>query len=262
MKFSKLQEFPNSINKALVFKGVNKKEIIEDTELSDGVNLDSEMIPALSPRKPIKSVAKLSSPTYFGIVNGKHYFIDEVDFYYDGVKRGVLSKNKKSIVDFNGNLVIFPDKKYYDYVEGIFGTFNSPDIDYAAVHYNRIFGVKGNDIRASKVGDFKKWEEFGGTELDSWAADVYSPGDFTGITSYQDHVIFFKRDQMYELYGYTPSQFKIIESAKTGCIDNESIKEVQGVLFFMSESGVQTYSGGFPRPISEKLTQVLTDLHR
>lgn len=256
MKFSQLQEFPNTMNKALVFKGINKKEIIEDTELSDGTNLDSEMIPALSPRKPIKAIRKLSIPTYFGTVNGKHYYIDGTDFYYDGVKRGILTSGKKSIVDFNGNLVIFPDKKYYDYVEGIYGSFNSPDIDYATVHYNRIFGIKGSDVRASKVGDFKTWEEFGGTELDSWAADVYSPGNFTAITSYQDHVIFFKSDQMYELYGYTPSQFKIIESAKIGCIDNESIAEVQGILFFMSEKGVQTYSGGFPRNVSENLNLI------
>lgn len=253
MKFSILQEFPNSMSKALIFKGINKKEIIEDTELSDGINLDSEMIPALSPRKPIKAIRKLSIPTYFGIVNGKHYFIDGTDFYYDGINKGTLTRGRKSIVDFNGNLVIFPDKKYYNYIEGEWGSFESPDIDYATVHYNRIFGIKGSDVRASKVGDFKAWEEFGGTELDSWAADVYSPGDFTGITSYQDHVIFFKRDQMYELYGYIPSQFKIIESAKIGCIDNESISEVGGILFFMSEKGVQTYSGGFPRDVSEKL---------
>ena len=55
------------------------------------------------------------------------------------------------------------------------------------------------------------------------------------------------------LYGYIPSQFKIVESAKIGCIDNRSISEVAGMLFFMSEKGVQTYSGGFPRSISDKL---------
>lgn len=253
MKFKQLQEFPNSINKPLIFKGINKKELIEDEELTSGKNLDSEMIPALSPRKPIEAIKTLSSPQYFGIVNGKDYYVDGTGFYYDGVNKGTVTRGVKSIVDFNGNLIIFPDKKYYDYIEGVFGSFTGPDVDYATVHYNRVFGIKGSDVRASKVGDFKEWEEFGGTELDSWAADVYSPGDFTGITSYQDHVIFFKRDQMYELYGYTPSQFKIIESAKIGCVDNESISEVQGVLFFMSEKGVQTYSGGFPRNVSENL---------
>ena len=69
--------------------------------------------------------------------------------------------------------------------------------------------------------------------MDSWAADVYIPGDFTGVTSYQDHVVFFKRDQMYELYGYIPSQFKVVESAKVGCIDYRSITEIQGIIFLI-----------------------------
>ena len=43
--------------------------------------------------------------------------IDGTDFYYDGTKKGTVKKGKKSVIDFNGNIVIFPDKKYYDYVE-------------------------------------------------------------------------------------------------------------------------------------------------
>ena len=220
-----------------------------------GNNLDTEMLPAISPRKPMKSIRKLTNPKSFAIVNNKQVYVDGTNFYYDGVSKGTVTAGLKTLLDFNGNVLIFPDKKYYDYIEGEFGTFEAPDIDYATIHYNRVFGVKGSDIRASKVGDFKEWEDFSGTAMDSWAADVYSPGDFTGVTSYQDHVVFFKRDQMYELYGYIPSQFKVVESAKVGCIDYRSITEIQGVLYFLSDSGVMTYSGGFPRPISDKLNE-------
>lgn len=255
MKFRILEDFRSATQvKPLLFGGLNRKELIEDQELSDGVNLDSELIPAISPRGSTKLLRTLASPQYFKMINNKQVYIDGTKFYFDGVERGTLTLGRKSMVDFNGVVVIFPDKKYYDYVDNVFGSFTCPyDIQYATVHYNRVFGIKGSDVYASKVGDFKTWDEYDGTELDSWAADVYSPGDFTGITSYQDHVIFFKRDQMYELYGYTPSQFKIIESAKMGCIDDRSIAEVGGILFFMSEKGVQSYSGGFPRSVSEKL---------
>ena len=188
------------------------------------------------------------------MIGDKQVYVDGTDFYFDGIKRGTVTSGEKSMVDFNGNVVIFPDKKYYDYIDNKFGTFTCPyEIEFTTVHYNRIFGIKGSDVYASKVGDFKIWDDYSGTEMDSWAADVYSPGDFTGITSYQDHVVFFKRDQMYELYGYTPSQFRILEAAKVGCVDNKSISEVGGMLFFMSEKGVQSYSGGFPRNISDKL---------
>lgn len=254
MKLPYLQDLGNTQSSPLVFSGINKKDLIEDTEFSDGSNLDSEYIPAIGPRKPIELITPLVSPRRLYAVNNKLVYINGLDFYYDGVKKGEVSSNVKSMVDFNGNIVMFPDKKYYDYINGTFGTFTCPyDIDYAVVHYNRVFGIKGSNVYASKVGDFKIWDDYSGTEMDSWAADVYSPGDFTGITSYQDHVVFFKANQMYELYGYTPSQFKILESAKVGCIDDKSIAEVGGVLFFMAESGIQTYSGGFPRTVSEKL---------
>lgn len=253
MKYRELQVFPNTTSKPLLFKGINKKELIGDDELSDGKNLRTDTIPAISPREPMSVIKTLQNPSYYGRVNGIDYYIDGTNFYYNGTSRGTVTAGKKSIVDFNGVLVIFPDKKYYDYIDGVYGSFTAPDIDFATVHYNRIFGIKGSDIRASKVGDFKEWEQFQGNEMDSWATDVYSPGDFTGITSYQDHVIFFKRNQMYELYGYTPSQFKVMESSKIGCVDSESIAEVQGILYFMSEKGVQSYAGGYPRSVSENL---------
>lgn len=253
MRFPMLEDVAQVQTRPLLFQGLNRREMIEDNELADGINLDTELLPAISPRQPMQLLRTLAAPESFTIINGKQVYVDGTNFLYDGVVKGTVTSGLKTMLDFNGNVLIFPDKKYYDYIDGVFGTFEAPDIDYATIHYNRVFGIKGNDIRASKVGDFKEWEDFSGTAMDSWAADVYSPGDFTGITSYQDHVVFFKRDQMYELYGYTPSQFKIVESAKVGCIDNRSIAEIGGILYFLSEAGVMTYSGGFPRPISEKL---------
>lgn len=249
-----LQEINNTQVRPLTFSGLNKRELIKDDEFSGGINLDSELNPAISPRKPISHLKTLASPSNYLMVEGKQVYTEGTNLVYGGVVRGQLTLGRKAIVDFNGAIVIFPDKKYYDYVDDVFGSFTCPyDIEFTTVHYNRIFGIKGNDVYASKVGDFKIWDDYSGTELDSWTADVYSDGDFTGITTYQDHVVFFKRDQMYELYGYTPSQFKIMESSKVGCVDDRSIAEVGGILYFMSETGVQTYAGGFPRDISEKL---------
>lgn len=253
MRLPILNDVSNTEYGRLMFRGINKNELISDEELADGKNLDSELIPAICPRRPIEPIKKLTNPQFFKVINNKLCYIDGTNFYYDGEIRGEVTEGQKSVVDFNGNIVIFPDKKYYDYIDDEWGSFTSPDIDFATVHYNRIFGIKGSDVRASKVGDFKEWEDFSGTALDSWAADVASPGDFTGITTYQDHVVFFKGDQMYELYGYIPSQFKILETAKVGCIDYRSIAEVAGMLFFVNEKGVQVYTGGMPRTISQKL---------
>ena len=254
MRLPYIPQTQRIVRKPLLFSGVNKQPMIEDTELSDGKCLDTESLPAISPRKPLKTIVEITTATDLLIVNDKLVYVSGTSFFYDGVSKGTVTAGLKSMVDFNGKIVIFPDKKYYDYVADTFGVMTCPyDIDYATVHYNRIFGVKGNNIYASKLGEFDTWDDYSGTELDSWATDVAGHGDFTGITSYQDHVAFFKRDQMFELYGYTPSQFRVLEVNKVGCIDNRSIAEVAGTLLFVSEEGVQAYSGGVPRPISDKL---------
>lgn len=254
MRLPYIPQTQRLVTKPLVFSGLNKSPIIDDIELSDGKSLDSDNLPAISPRKPLKTITTLTTPTDLYVMNNKLVYVDGTSFIYDGVVKGTVTAGVKSMVEFNGKIVIFPDKKYYDFISDTFGTMTCPyDIDYATVHYNRIFGIKGSDIYASKVGEYDTWADYSGTELDSWATDVGSEGNFTGITSYQDHIVFFKQNYMYELYGYTPSQFRVLEVAKVGCVDNKSISEVGGVLFFMGEAGIYAYSGGFPRVISEKL---------
>ena len=253
MKFPKMSTPNNMRTSPLLFKGINRNKVIGDDELSDGFNLDTKNLPAITPRLPMSILSTLTAPSQYGTVDGNHFYINNNNFFYKGIQKLTLTSGRKSIVDFNGNLVIFPDKKFYNWQDGTSGTFTSPDIDYAVVHYNRVFGIKDNYVYASKVADFKIWDEFNGTEMDSWSADVYSDGMFTAIASYQDHVIFFKKNLMYELFGYTPSQFRIIESSKIGCVDIESIAEVRGVLYFANEDGIQSYSGGFPRAVSDKL---------
>ena len=62
MKLPYLQDLGNTQSSPLVFSGINKKDLIEDTEFSDGSNLDSEYIPAIGPRKPIELITPLVSP--------------------------------------------------------------------------------------------------------------------------------------------------------------------------------------------------------
>ena len=253
MRLPYLNEIKNKRTAPLLFSGLNKREIINDNEIPYGENLTTDEIPAITSREPMEKILQLNKPNYLGIINNKIVYVDGTTFYYDNVLKGTVSDTNKSVVDFNGYILIFPDKKYYDYINNEFGSFTCPDIDYAVVHYNRVFGIKGSEIRASKLGDFRVWEQFQGTQIDSWATDVYSVGNFTGTVSYQDHIVFFKENIMYELYGYMPSQFKVLEVAKIGCIDSHSITETQGILFFATETGIFVYSGGFPADISLQL---------
>jgi len=129
-------------------------------------------------------------------------------------------------------------------------------LDYAVVYNNRIVGVKGSDIRASALGDFTNfWEyvdEAGNPDATgAYATDVGSAGEFTGICAYNNVLLLFKRDIVYEMYGSMP--YTLTELCNTGCIDNDSIASVDGVLYWASPKGIVRYSGGVPQVISTQI---------
>jgi len=249
----------------LQFVGLNRRENIRDEQIADGINIGSETLPKISPRLPREDLGyTLSDPQDLFSAGGKLAWVDGTNFYYDGVLKGTVTAGKKSMVDFNGHIVIFPDKKYYCYNSAnvdydTFGSFTAPDLDYVTTHYNRVFGCKGDSIRGSKWGDFKSWEDFSGEEDDSWAVDVVTKGDFTGIYTFQDHVIFFKSDYMTELYGAYPSQFKTVDVGKFGITDQRAVAEGNGYLLFVDKDGVKQYTGGVPKLVSDELDETYVD---
>ena len=94
-------------------------------------------------------------------VGNKLCWVDGTKFVYDGVVKGTVTAGKKSMAEYFGIILIFPDKKYYNYNTDTFGTIpNCPDIKYICVHNNRAFGVGGNGFYASKLGDPLTWNYF------------------------------------------------------------------------------------------------------
>lgn len=128
-----------------------------------------------------------------------------------------------------------------------------PSLNYGVVYNNRIVGVSGSDIRASALGDFTNFYEFADeagnpSATGAYATDVGSAGDFTGISAYNNVLLLFKKDIVYEMYGSMP--YTITELCTTGCIDNDSIVSIDGVLYWASPKGIVRYSGGVPSVIS------------
>lgn len=131
-----------------------------------------------------------------------------------------------------------------------------PPIKYGVVYNNRIVGVKDSDIRASALGDFTNFHEFADeagnpSATGAYATDVGSAGEFTGICAYNNVLLLFKKDIVYEMYGSMP--YTITELCNTGCIDNDSICSVDGVLYWASPKGIVRYSGGVPQVISTQI---------
>ena len=134
-----------------------------------------------------------------------------------------------------------------------------PDIKYATVHLSRLFGVSDDCVYASGFNDYTNWNldsinEY--NESNSWFSQAQSNtkagGEFTGITTFQNHVICFKRDFMHEIYN-TKNPFRLQDIYAEGTIDNRTIQDVDGKLIFVSEDDVKIYTGSNPRIIGYKL---------
>lgn len=134
-----------------------------------------------------------------------------------------------------------------------------PDIKYATVHLSRVFGVDDDRVYASGYNDYTNWnldtvDEY--NEANSWCSPSQSNtkagGTFTGITTFQNHVICFKRDFMHEIYN-TKNPFRLQDIYAEGAIDNRTIQDVDGKLIFVSEDDVKIYTGSNPRIIGYNL---------
>lgn len=134
-----------------------------------------------------------------------------------------------------------------------------PNLKYATVHLSRVFGVDDDRVYASGYNDYTNWnldtvDEY--NEANSWCspsqANTKAGGKFTGITTFQNHIICFKHDFMHEIYN-TKNPFRLQDIYAEGAIDNRTIQDVDGKLIFVSEDDVKIYTGSNPRVIGYNL---------
>lgn len=128
-----------------------------------------------------------------------------------------------------------------------------PNIDSVVEHYNRIFGIQHKSIYASAWADHGNWSYFQALESDSWAFDSNTESVFTAICNFKEHIIVFKENIMYELFGTIPSQFQLKEVSNIGCVSQNGVCEHEGILFYINKNGVYSYAGGRARKISKKI---------
>lgn len=131
-----------------------------------------------------------------------------------------------------------------------------PDIKYATVHMSRLFGVDDERIYASGFNNYANWNLDTATEYNeanAWMSVAQSntkaDGVFTGIITFQNHVVCFKRDFMHEIYN-TKNPFRVQDIYAEGAIDHRTLQDVDGNLIFVSEDNVKVYTGGNPEIIS------------
>jgi hypothetical protein len=123
-----------------------------------------------------------------------------------------------------------------------------PDLDFICSNENRLWGAKGDEIFASKLGDIFNWNVFDGLDSDSWTVTVGSEGDFTGCVSYIGYPMFFKDGAIYKVLGSAPSNFETSASFSSGVQpgSGRSLAIAGDALFYLSRNGVMSYTGSMP----------------
>lgn len=131
-----------------------------------------------------------------------------------------------------------------------------PIMNHICIHNNRVWGVNPNGeyIYASKPGEFREFNSFKGLSSDSYYAGVGSPGEFTGIVSYKNNILAFKKDCVHIISGTAPSNFNISRNIEgIGCIDIRSCAISGGYLYFLGHEGFYRFDGISFELISQKL---------
>lgn len=105
-----------------VFSGLDRRDKISNSSLTEMTNMSARAIPALVPREERRLIistpnaTEICSPEYTGGRLNSFTGVMDNHFYYKSIKiEGTLAEGRKSIADFNGKICIFPDKMYYDY---------------------------------------------------------------------------------------------------------------------------------------------------
>lgn len=133
-----------------------------------------------------------------------------------------------------------------------------PDMDFLCQNENRLWGGKGDDIYCCNLGNPKVWMDYDGLATGSWSVSVGSEGDFTGCVSAFGYAIFMKEERIYKVYGTKPSDFKVLDSARSGVLGGceRSFAIAGETLFFRSRAGVVRYSGGYPSFVDSELGEL------
>ena len=214
-----------------------------------------------------------------GIGSGlKEY--DVVDVAGLQAAEGQTARIEAQVEALNGSKIVYFCGNDYIVVAGIISQaqealaagdvtvgMSVPDVDYVCESNNRLWGctyglVNGeavNEIRCSKLGDFKNWNSFMGLSTDSWVASVGTDGPFTGCITQRGYPVFFKENCIHRVSGNVPGNFQtqttIARGVQKGCW--RSVCVVSENIFYKARTGIMMYDGNMPVSISEQLGDIL-----
>ncbi len=130
-----------------------------------------------------------------------------------------------------------------------------PNLDYMTVAGNRLWGCRYgqgrseiNEIQASKLGDFRNWNYYAGTSVDSYTVSLGQDEEFTGAITLNDKPVFFREHCIHTIYGDYPSNYTLETvtgtGVQTGC--NKTLATHNGYAYYLSKDGIYVFNGSYP----------------
>lgn len=102
------------------FRGLNHNKGAQDGEIFWMENMSSREYPLLAPRPPRSFLQQQSEPYALG-AHEELFWVNGDKFIYDGTVKGTVSRSGKQFAVMGSMILIWPDKKYYDYKADVFG---------------------------------------------------------------------------------------------------------------------------------------------
>ena len=193
------------------------------------------------------------------------------------------SENAKIIAQvnaLNGSMIVYFCGENYIVVAGLLSQSQEaleqgnvtaeirlPNLDYVCESNNRLWGCKYglvdgevvNEIRCTKLGDFRNWNCFMGLSTDSYVASVGTDGAFTGAITQRGYPVFFKEGCIHRVSGQTPSTFSVQTTICRGVQRGSwrSLAVVAENIYYKARDGVMVYDGNMPEPVSDQLGGIL-----
>ena len=194
---------------------------------------------------------------------------------YDGVLLSGLKDAGGQLGEIPESCVIWDKGEDYIVITGILDEAQTvsvpitvrrslPIMDFVVEAKNRLWGCRYglddhgefvNRLYASKLGDFKNWNCYMGLSTDSYYGNLGTDGKFTGAITHMGYPLFFKENCMHKVYGDTPRQFQIQDTACRGVQEGceKSLAIVGEILYYKSRNGVCGYDGSLPTEVSGAL---------
>lgn len=128
---------------------------------------------------------------------------------------------------------------------------------YVFAAYTKESTAKPNRIRWSHPSQPENWATLDYIDIDAGG------GKITGLRSFQDHLLIFKEDSVWALYGYDSDSWQLVRiSATSGAPNTVAITASERAVYFYSgasNGGIYAYSGGEPPVYIGQSLRTVTD---